>query len=169
MKCPKCGNEISPSDKFCTSCGEKIESVRYCQNCGKPIDGRFCTNCGTDSQQQAIPQTATPSVQKGWGYPQPYTPPQPPTYQTSKTVTIIQQQPSGSRSGLHCPRCHSTNIDSSVFAQPQKTGCLMVIIYIILACTIVGWLVLIPLIAGNSRSKQVTAFVCKNCGHTWRR
>lgn len=144
MNCQKCGAEILPDDKFCSNCGQEIEP-RYCQNCGSPITGRFCARCGTDYKTSK------------------------PTTENSKTTTLIQKPwyPPGSH--LKCPRCHSTNIDSSVFSQPQKTGCVLVIIYIILAITLVGWLVLIPLIARNNKSKTVTAFVCKNCGYSWKR
>ena len=49
-KCPKCGNNLSPNDKFCMVCGNKIERANplACPECGhvaNPED-KFCLNCG---------------------------------------------------------------------------------------------------------------------------
>ena len=48
--CPKCGNNVSPTAKFCTACGSRIERKNplACPECGfitKPGDN-FCKNCG---------------------------------------------------------------------------------------------------------------------------
>ena len=48
--CPKCGNLISPTAKFCTACGNKIEKENplACPECGyitNPGDN-FCKSCG---------------------------------------------------------------------------------------------------------------------------
>lgn len=55
--CPTCGKEVPPQNKFCTSCGTRIENApapvvpqeKICPICGKavPLQNRFCTNCGT--------------------------------------------------------------------------------------------------------------------------
>lgn len=44
--CPKCGNEIEPSEIFCGICGTKLEKV--CPNCKTTnnISDRFCRSCG---------------------------------------------------------------------------------------------------------------------------
>ncbi len=46
MKCKKCGAELKTGDKFCMSCGAKVES--YCPNCGQILGTgeNFCSNCG---------------------------------------------------------------------------------------------------------------------------
>lgn len=48
-KCPNCGLEIKPSDKFCPHCGKRLtkESI-ICPECGKINDytATFCANCG---------------------------------------------------------------------------------------------------------------------------
>lgn len=51
MKCQKCGNEITSSDKYCNNCGAKIEkpAAYYCPKCKKEFDKKlnFCNVCGT--------------------------------------------------------------------------------------------------------------------------
>ena len=54
--CPKCGNIISPTAKFCTACGSKIERINplACPECGyitNPGDN-FCKNCGYKMVQE---------------------------------------------------------------------------------------------------------------------
>ena len=44
-KCPKCGN--GGNGKFCSNCGEKLDTVKHCTNCGEKVTGKFCANCGT--------------------------------------------------------------------------------------------------------------------------
>lgn len=61
--CPKCGNMISPTAKFCTACGSKIERINplacpecgyitnpgdnFCKSCGhKMVQDLYCSNCG---------------------------------------------------------------------------------------------------------------------------
>lgn len=67
MKCQKCGAEINATDKFCSSCGEKVTQVEStqsvqenqppqarqlvkCENCGKYTfsDSKKCENCGAE-------------------------------------------------------------------------------------------------------------------------
>lgn len=50
-KCPKCGNCLPASAKFCLECGTKIETVSknemICSACGKKTPkGKFCAECG---------------------------------------------------------------------------------------------------------------------------
>lgn len=63
LKCPQCGSQIRPAEKFCNKCGSKVNTepgnlendiasmpieVRKCQNCGMqitPIE-KFCKKCG---------------------------------------------------------------------------------------------------------------------------
>lgn len=55
MRCNKCGAELKPGAKFCTSCGNKNIAQnsfsgggKICPNCGKEIkdNKKFCTSCG---------------------------------------------------------------------------------------------------------------------------
>ena len=52
-KCPKCGFDIYPKDKFCMNCGEKIKREEKktnlkCPTCGGIVkkEDKFCINCG---------------------------------------------------------------------------------------------------------------------------
>lgn len=48
MNCPKCNAILRPGVKFCTSCGQKIETSATCTQCGAPLKSgaKFCTKCG---------------------------------------------------------------------------------------------------------------------------
>lgn len=48
MKCPECGDPISPNEMFCTKCGHKLRN--QCSKCGfinEPED-KFCAKCGNE-------------------------------------------------------------------------------------------------------------------------
>lgn len=51
IKCPKCGNILPKTAKFCLECGTKIEQLAenemICPKCGKKTPkGKFCMECG---------------------------------------------------------------------------------------------------------------------------
>ena len=50
MNCPKCNAILRPGVKFCTSCGQKIETSATCTQCGAPLKSgaKFCTKCRKD-------------------------------------------------------------------------------------------------------------------------
>ena len=52
VTCPQCGNSVSKTSKFCTSCGTRLLVV--CPNCGVNVKAtsKFCTSCGTPMQQE---------------------------------------------------------------------------------------------------------------------
>lgn len=48
-KCPNCGLEFKPTDKFCPHCGKRVSKEPIiCPDCGKANDSTavFCANCG---------------------------------------------------------------------------------------------------------------------------
>ena len=48
-KCPNCGLEYGPADKFCPHCGKRVSKEPIiCPDCGKSnsYDAVFCANCG---------------------------------------------------------------------------------------------------------------------------
>ena len=54
MYCEKCGKQLNDNDKFCISCGTKVEEDIQadhicCPNCGSILndDDQFCTSCGS--------------------------------------------------------------------------------------------------------------------------
>lgn len=60
-KCPKCNQNFSDENRFCTNCGTPLEedagkdSKRFCTSCGALIEeGKdFCTSCGTKVEAES--------------------------------------------------------------------------------------------------------------------
>lgn len=49
LKCPVCGTEYKPTDKFCPNCGKRVSKEPViCPDCGhsNKYDAKFCANCG---------------------------------------------------------------------------------------------------------------------------
>lgn len=122
--------------------------MKICPQCGNQcIDQAVqCPKCKVNLSQ--IPQAQQPQYQQ---VQQPYQ----------------QPIPVQNRSSLSCPRCHSQNVTVQAVAETKKRGCLSILLYILLAITIIGLIILIPLLRGN-KSKTVSYAVCQNCGHRWR-
>lgn len=87
---------------------------------------------------------------------------------STSTQTIIQQVPQQSQSSLCCPRCHSHNISVQTISEAKSAGCGTILLYIILACTIFGLLIVIPLML-RKKTQTATYAVCQNCGHRWKK
>lgn len=68
---------------------------------------------------------------------------------------------------MTCPKCNSSNISFQTVTEQKKTGCLTILLYILLACTLFGLLIVIPLML-RKKTETVTYAVCQNCGHRWR-
>ena len=68
---------------------------------------------------------------------------------------------------MMCPKCKSENVQVQTVSESRKTGCLTIILYILLACTILGILILIPLML-RRKTETVTYAVCQNCGYRWK-
>ena len=74
--CPYCGYHNQTTSKFCSGCGNSLETVPrqviYCPECGaeNEEDSRFCINCGFRLQQDISddipenPDWAEPAVEK---------------------------------------------------------------------------------------------------------
>lgn len=67
---------------------------------------------------------------------------------------------------LVCPNCHSNNISVQMVAEQQKRSFLKIFLYFLLACTIIGIIILIPLMRGT-KTKTKKYYVCQNCGRNW--
>lgn len=70
--CPKCGNAISSTAKFCTACGSKIERQNplACPECGyitSPGDN-FCKSCGNRLTEELHCQKCGAEVSKGQSF-----------------------------------------------------------------------------------------------------
>lgn len=65
-----------------------------------------------------------------------------------------------------CPKCGSDRVSVQAVAENKKRGCFMVCLWIFLACTVIGLLILIPLLSRKG-SKVRTWAVCQRCGYRW--
>lgn len=77
MRCPSCGTEAGPGDRFCQQCGASLPIT--CPECGASLKpgARFCTQCGAQlgSARAAVPAAAPPPPP-----PPPQQPAVPPAY-----------------------------------------------------------------------------------------
>lgn len=68
---------------------------------------------------------------------------------------------------MSCKKCGSSDIQYQTVSEPRGAGCLTICLYILLACTILGLLIVIPLML-RKKTTTVTYAVCQNCGHRWK-
>lgn len=66
-----------------------------------------------------------------------------------------------------CPRCHGHNIQYDTVAESKPVGCFTTILYLLLALTVLGLFIVIPLML-REKTKTVTYAVCQDCGKRWR-
>ena len=111
----------------------------FCQNCGSAVQGNFCANCGSKASGNSTPYQANAQM------------PAQPTH-----------------SSLCCARCQSHNISVQTITESKSAGCGTIFLYVLLACTICGLFVVIPLML-RKKTETVTYAVCQNCGHRWKR
>lgn len=79
-------------------------------------------------------------------------------------VVQVNSQPSNNlRQGKVCPRCGGVMSVQTV-SESRKAGCGTVLLYILLFITILGWLILIPLLL-RKKTETVTYAVCQSCGY----
>ena len=67
---------------------------------------------------------------------------------------------------MKCPKCHSEDVTIQAVTEKNSAGCITILIYIFLAVSVLGWLILIPLIL-RKKDKTRTVAICQNCGKTW--
>lgn len=65
-----------------------------------------------------------------------------------------------------CPKCKCDDISYQTVVESRSSGCLTVILYVILALTIFGLLIVIPLML-RKKNRTVTYAVCQGCGNRW--
>lgn len=75
----------------------------------------------------------------------------------------IDRASSLDRSARKCPRCGGA-MTVQMVSEPNKAGCFTYLLYILLAITILGLLILIPLLLRN-KTKNATYAICQNCGY----
>lgn len=115
---------------------------RFCENCGQPLnDGiKFCGNCGA-------PVPAPAPVQSP----------------AAATPARAAPAPAPAKKTFTCPKCGGTMTVQTV-VEDNPAGCGTIIMYVILAITILGLLVLIPMLM-RKKTETVTYAVCQNCGY----
>ena len=68
---------------------------------------------------------------------------------------------------LMCPKCHCQEIEFQTIEEHKKAGLGLILWYLFLAITFIGWLVLIPMLL-RKKTETVTYCICKQCGHRWK-
>lgn len=68
---------------------------------------------------------------------------------------------------LMCPRCCCQEIEFQTIEEHKSAGCGLILWYIILAVSILGWLVLIPMLL-RKKTETVTYCICRQCGYRWK-
>lgn len=81
-------------------------------------------------------------------------------------VVNVTVEKSENKSGRKCPKCGNHNIQYQTVTESKGTGCLTILLYVILALTVFGLLIVIPLML-RKKTETVTYAVCQNCGHKW--
>lgn len=80
---------------------------------------------------------------------------------------VVVNVNTASVSGKACPKCKQHNIQYQTVTESRKAGCLTILLYIILACTLLGLFIVIPLML-RKKNETITYAVCQNCGHRWK-
>jgi len=66
-----------------------------------------------------------------------------------------------------CPKCGSDRVNVQAVAERKKRGCLMSLVWILLAICTLGAVIWIPLLIRKG-SKTKAYAVCQNCGNMWK-
>ncbi len=68
LRCPNCRAAITPGQRFCSECGNRL--VQICSNCGteNPPQHRFCSHCGSPLGRESArpPAAAPPPEERRW-------------------------------------------------------------------------------------------------------
>ena len=146
--CPFCGVKVEDGWWYCRKCGNLLSS--HCHKCGEKVyaDMKFCNKCGTDIRDlfhEHANETNTDHSNDG----QPHTAP---------------ERFEGKY--LSCQRCGGPVVVQTV-SESRDDGCMMMLLYILLAVTILGLLIVIPL-ALRKKTELHTYATCQRCGYRYR-
>ena len=134
----------------------------YCKHCGKEIadDAKFCPGCGKQTENQPPQQGKTKNCPKCGHVVSIYA-------QECINCGTNLQRTAPSFGTRNCPKCKSNNITYQTVTESRKAGCFTILFYVLLALTVFGLFIVIPLML---RKKTVTATyaVCQDCGNRWR-
>lgn len=141
MYCKYCGKQIADDAKFCDGCGKKLIEEAVPVSVPEKKEVRRCPKCGDPVSQYA-------QMCKNCG--------------CNLTVKNVKT------SAENCPKCKGCRIQYQTVVETQPRSFFTIIIYILLACTILGLLIVIPLLL-RKRTETVTYAVCQDCGHKWKK
>lgn len=139
MYCKHCGKKVADNAKFCDGCGEKIDSYSEQEHTTAKSPKYGCSECGA--------------------------PIEPGQRQCGACGALIDGKSGYGR--RMCAKCKSYNIKYQTVSESVPTGCFTVILYILLSLTILGLLIVVPLML-RKKTEAVTYAVCQDCGHKWR-
>ena len=159
MFCEYCGKPLANDARFCSGCGHKVSKQEisipsqryYCTKCNAlvPEGTQFCHKCGKvgvpavfDSSDDQIEYPSYSSATHG-------------------SIPVTQS------SRHQCPWCSSRNIHYQVINESKPMGCFTFLFYLLLALTILGLLIVIPLML-RKKTETHTYAICQSCGRRWR-
>ena len=160
MYCLHCGRSLASDSCFCSGCGRKVSVQRssanltpsYCTKCGAviPVGTKFCHKCGKVCE----PPDLSPKIHTQ-------------LLPASQPVAPSNVYAPNQSSRHICPWCHSNNITYQVINESKPMGCFTFLFYILLAITILGLLIVIPLML-RKKTETHTYAICQSCGRRWR-
>ena len=131
----------------CPECGREIsDKAASCPGCGCPRD----VWAGETKGERIVPSRAGPTPACG-------------TVRNDMAVREAGPYGGSGRSGRKCPKCGG-HMTVQAVSESRKGGCGMVLLYILLALTVIGILVIIPL-ALRKKTVTRTYAVCQLCGN----
>lgn len=68
---------------------------------------------------------------------------------------------------MTCPKCGGDHVTVQAVAEQKKRGCLMSILWLLLAICTLGLIIWIPLLMKKG-SKTHTYAICQSCGNRWK-
>lgn len=145
--CPFCGQSGIGNWKYCQKCGNLL--IDYCHKCGSKVYAgmKFCNKCGTDIRD-LFHEHANETNTDHSNDEQPHTTP---------------ERFEGKY--LSCQRCGGPVVVQTV-SESRDDGCMMMLLYILLAVTILGLLIVIPL-ALRKKTELHTYATCQRCGYRY--
>ena len=129
---------------------------KICPKYDTPTESRFCHNCGHNMEEpyNCCDECGAPFIGKF----------------CSECGKAVKQQDSIENAfnggSMRCPRCGGENIAVTVVSEDKAMGCMTIVMYVLLALTIFGLLIVIPLML-SKKQETVTYAICQNCGTKW--
>ena len=85
------------------------------------------------------------------------------TVQSQGTRSVVPPPGNNYRALQACPRCGGP-VTMQTVTESKRAGCLTVLLYLLLAATILGLFIVVPLML-RKKTETVTYAVCQSCGH----